>query len=287
MIDFTARWLLEHLPEDPSLCVVHGDFRNGNLMVTPDGITAVLDWEIAHLGDPIRDLGWLCVNSWRFGNAQLPVGGFGEVEDLLAAYNAVAARPVTPGQLHYWQVFGSFWWSVACLQMAQSWRAGDNPSVERPAIGRRSSEAQMDCVNLLLPGGFEVPTVDADRYRRWQLPVADELLESVQRFLQEDLAADADSHRKFMARVAANSLATVRREISMGPGLLQQEALRLGEILGRGGDVRELRAGLVQALRDGMALDTAGLGEHLRQTVAGQLAIDQPGYAALQNPGMN
>lgn len=287
MIDYAARWLLEHVPEEPSLCVVHGDFRNGNLMVTPDGISAVLDWEIAHLGDPIRDLGWLCVNSWRFGNAQLPVGGFGEVEDLLTAYNAIATRPVTPSQLHYWQVFGSFWWAVACLQMAQSWRAGDNPSVERPAIGRRSSEAQMDCVNLLIPGSFEVPEQDADRGKRWQLPVADELLESVQRFLQEDVANDAQSHSKFMARVAANSLATVRREINMGPSLLREEALRLEQILGHPGEVHAQRASLAQSLRDGLELDTPGLPEHLRQTVAGQLAIDQPGYAALQSPQLN
>jgi aminoglycoside phosphotransferase (APT) family kinase protein len=284
MIDYTARWLLENLPEQPATTVVHGDFRNGNLMVTPDGINAVLDWEIAHLGDPVRDLGWLCVNSWRFGNAVLPVGGFGEVEDLLAGYNSISEHPVTPQQLHYWQVFGSFWWAVACLQMAQSWRAGDNPSVERPAIGRRSSEAQMDCVNLLVPGELELPESDADRYKPYQLPVADELLESVQRFLQEEVTAIAPPHLKFMARVAANSLATVRREIDMAPALLDAEAERLRKITGSSGDAAQLRAQLVAALRDGMPLDREGLAEHLRLSVAGQLAIDQPRYAALVHP---
>ena len=66
MIDFTARWLLEHLPKDPTRCLVHNDFRNGNLMVDQQGIKAVLDWEIAHVGAPMRDLGWLCTRSWRF-----------------------------------------------------------------------------------------------------------------------------------------------------------------------------------------------------------------------------
>ena len=82
MIDFAWRWLRDHLPEQPRTTLVHGDFRNGNLMVAPDGVNAVLDWELAHIGDPVRDLGWLCVNSWRFGQADLPVGGFGAVEDL-------------------------------------------------------------------------------------------------------------------------------------------------------------------------------------------------------------
>jgi aminoglycoside phosphotransferase (APT) family kinase protein len=65
--------------------LVHGDFRNGNLIGGPDGLRAVLDWELAHLGDPLEDLGWLCVRSWRCG-AEPRVGGFGPVDDQVAAY---------------------------------------------------------------------------------------------------------------------------------------------------------------------------------------------------------
>lgn len=284
MLDYTARWLLQHLPPAPQVGVVHGDFRNGNLMVTEGGITAVLDWEIAHLGDPVRDLGWLCVNSWRFGNTQLPVGGFGQVEDLLAGYNAVARVPVTAGQLHYWQVFGSFWWAVACLRMAQSWRSGDNPSVERPAIGRRSSEAQMDCVNLLIPGDFALPTGGNEAARATQLPVLDELLASVEVFLREEVSGSADPRLAFLARVAANSVATARREADYGPELAVAEANRLQQLLNASGDALKLRRRLALALRQDLALDTPGLAAHLRQTVAGQLAIDQPRYGALQVP---
>jgi len=63
MIDYTWRWLKSNLPTGSRTTLVHGDFRNGNLMVSPAGIEAVLDWELAHIGDPVRDLGWLCVNS--------------------------------------------------------------------------------------------------------------------------------------------------------------------------------------------------------------------------------
>ena len=97
MIDFTAQWLLEHLPPVTPLTLVHNDFRNGNLMVTADaGVVGVLDWEVAHIGDPMRDLGWICTNSWRFGQTQMAVGGFGTRADLYAGYAHACGRAVDP-----------------------------------------------------------------------------------------------------------------------------------------------------------------------------------------------
>src|SRR5262249_48705791 len=81
-MELGLKWASAHVPRSTKVAVVHGDFRNGNFIVGPDGIRAVLDWELAHLGDPIEDLGWLLVKTWRFGGA-LPVGGFGRREDLL------------------------------------------------------------------------------------------------------------------------------------------------------------------------------------------------------------
>ena len=94
MIDFTARWLLAHLPRDPRRTLVHNDFRNGNLIVSPRGVDAVLDWELAHVGDPMRDLGWIQTNSWRYGRRELPVGGFGSAEDLYRGRCASSQRAV-------------------------------------------------------------------------------------------------------------------------------------------------------------------------------------------------
>ena len=71
---------------------MHGDFRHGNLIIGPDGVRAVLDWELAHTGDPMEDLGWICVNSWRFGEIDKPVGGFGTREELFAGYEAAGRR---------------------------------------------------------------------------------------------------------------------------------------------------------------------------------------------------
>ncbi len=280
MIDFSARWLLENLPVNSRKTLVHGDFRNGNLMIDNNGVRAVLDWELAHIGDPVRDLGWLCVNSWRFGQVERPVGGFGTTADLLAGYEAVSGIRVSEEELRFWQIFGSFWWSVSTLQMAATWRNGHTPSLERPVIGRRSSEAQMDCVNLLFPGEFELPAA-TELDQGTQLPMPAELLEGVRTFLQEQVAANENKHFSFLAKVAANSLGIAQREFLFGPALAEAEHGRLQALLGDG-SLDELRWKLVNELRGGLSLDTDALAEHLRQTVAGQLSIDQPGYTALR-----
>ena len=145
-------WLrnLAPAPVDPVL--VHGDFRNGNLIVDPaSGLAAVLDWELAHLGDPAEDLGWICVNSWRFGGAD-PVGGFGAYQDLLAGYAEAGGGTVSLARLRYWQAVGSLKWAVMCLMMYASYASGRDPSVERAMIGRRTSEAEIDLVVLMEQG---------------------------------------------------------------------------------------------------------------------------------------
>ena len=279
MIDFTARWLLQNLPAKSRQTLVHGDFRNGNLMIDQGGIRAVLDWELAQIGDPVRDLGWLCVNSWRFGKSELPVGGFGTIEDLLEGYRSVSGIEVSCSDLTFWQVFGSFWWSVATLTMAATWRTGETPSLERPVIGRRSSEAQMDCVNLIIPGSFELP-MQKTLEQGSQLPMPAELLEGVRRFLKEDVATSQSGRSAFLAKVAANSLGIAQREFLHGPTLAKAEKERLEGLIGSG-EFEELRWQLVNGLRGDLTLDKPGLGSHLRHTVAGQLAIDQPNYSAL------
>lgn len=280
MIDFAARWLLEHLPPASPPRLVHGDFRNGNLMVSAErGIVAVLDWELAHLGDPMRDLGWLCTSSWRFGRSDLPVGGFGTIEDLLAGYASVSGTSVDPDHVKFWIVFGSFWWSVGCLSMAQFYRLGADKSVERPTIGRRSSECQVDCVNLLIPGPVEEPKGGAQE-STLDMPRADEMLTSVRDFLRNDVMGATGGRINFLARVASNALDIVLRELDLGPAHRTREGEGLERILGHSGDLETLRWELVRALRDGsMPLDRPGLADHLRQTVVTQVAIDQPQYS--------
>ena len=284
MIDYTARWLLDHLPEDSpygSPRLVHNDFRNGNLMVTPSGVVAVLDWELAHLGDPIRDLGWICTNSWRFGVREMPVGGFGTLEDLLEGYEEVSGIRVSEAHVRFWEVFGSFWWAVGCLQMADGYRNGPDQTVERPGIARRSSECQVDCANLIVPGPVALVEEGAST-SSIDMPRTDELITSVRDFLRGDARKALKGRDSFLALVASNSLDIVLRELSLGPAHLAAEHRRLRELFESQEDLDTLRRRLASGLQDGsISLDLEGLADHLRHTVVNQLAIDQPRYSGL------
>ncbi len=282
MIDYAGRWLKEHLPRNPKMALVHNDFRNGNFMVGPDGVVAVLDWEVAHIGDPMRDLGWICTNSWRFGRSDLPVGGFGEYEDLFRGYESVSGTKVDSAHVKFWEVFGSFWWAVGCLGMAEHFRTGPDKTVERPGIGRRSSECQVDCVNLLIPGAVSM-VEGKPQSSTLDMPRTDELVSSVRDFLRGDVMASTEGRTNFLARVASNSLDIVLRELSLGEPQRALELQRLRALFSSSDDLEALRWRLTNELRDGtMPLDRPGLADHLRQTVVNQVAIDQPGYSGLK-----
>jgi aminoglycoside phosphotransferase (APT) family kinase protein len=142
------RWLERNRPPSTRVVVVHGDFRHGNLIIGPEGLRAVLDWEIAHLGDPMEDLAWLCVKAWRFG-APLPVGGFGKYEELFGAYGAAAGVEVDPEAVRWWEVLGTLKWGVMCIMQASAHLNGFSRSVELAAIGRRVCEQERDLLELL------------------------------------------------------------------------------------------------------------------------------------------
>jgi aminoglycoside phosphotransferase (APT) family kinase protein len=154
-VELGLRWVAEHLPAAPRLTVVHGDFRNGNLIADDTGVRCVLDWELAHLGDPMHDLGWLCVKTWRFGGA-LPVGGFGHREDLFAAYERAGGGPVAPAHVRFWEAFGCIKWALMCMHKglgALGAAPGARRSVEAVAIGRRIEEPLLDFLDLITGKG--------------------------------------------------------------------------------------------------------------------------------------
>ena len=151
VFELALRWLRDRDPGPaPEVTLVHGDFRHGNLIIGPDGLRAVLDWELAHTGDPMEDLGWVCVNSWRFGEIDKPVGGFGTREELFAGYEA-AGRRVDAERVKFFEVMGTLRWGVMCCGMMQRFRIGPEHSIERAMIGRRSSETEIDLLRLLAP----------------------------------------------------------------------------------------------------------------------------------------
>lgn len=150
VFELALAWLDRRRPAPTARpLLVHGDFRTGNYLADESGVTAILDWEGAHLGDPIEDLGWVCVKSWRFGAVDKPAGGFGSREELWSAYENAGGLPVDPVRAHWWEVFGTVRWGVICL--TQAWRhlSGSVKSMELASIGRRAVETEVDLLQLL------------------------------------------------------------------------------------------------------------------------------------------
>lgn len=141
--ELAFRWLESHRPPVANPAVVHGDFRLGNLMVGPEGLRAVLDWELAHIGDPMEDLGWLCVKAWRFGSPK-PVAGVGDYDDLFDAYATASGVAVDADVVRWWEVLGTVKWGIMCIIQTQSHLGGSIRSHEMAAVGRRVCENEHD-----------------------------------------------------------------------------------------------------------------------------------------------
>ena len=150
VFELALSWLDRRAPKPVRRPVlVHGDYRTGNYLADETGVTAILDWEGAHLGDPIEDLGWLCVKSWRFGAIDKPAGGFGSREDLWSAYQRAGGGKVDPVRAHWWEVFGTVRWGVICHTQAWKHLSGAQKSMELASIGRRAVETEVDLLQLL------------------------------------------------------------------------------------------------------------------------------------------
>jgi aminoglycoside phosphotransferase (APT) family kinase protein len=145
------RWLASHHPEPATRpALVHGDLRNGNLIVGDDGLSAVIDWELAHVGDPMEDLAWLCLRCWRFREDDREVGGFGDLADLAAAYEQ-GGGTWRHDAFRWWKVARTLWWSVVLSLQAGAFVAGTSSSLVLAASGRRAAELEYDLLMLIAP----------------------------------------------------------------------------------------------------------------------------------------
>jgi aminoglycoside phosphotransferase (APT) family kinase protein len=149
VFELAIRWLEQHVPKPRAPSVLHGDFRTGNFLVSHAGIVGVLDWELAHLGDPMEDLGWLCMNAWRFGQIDRPVGGVGDRASLYRAYESSGGTTVDEPAVRFWETYGTLQWGVVCQYFAFQHLRGEVEALERAAIGRRVSETELDLLNLM------------------------------------------------------------------------------------------------------------------------------------------
>lgn len=148
VFEVAFRWLEANRPPATATSVVHGDFRLGNMIVDRNGLAAVLDWELAHLGDPLEDLGWMCVRAWRFGGAH-PAAGLGTYDEVLSAWAAETGVSPSVDALKWWEALGTLKWGIMCIVQAQTHLRGVVRSHELAAIGRRVCENEYDLVRLL------------------------------------------------------------------------------------------------------------------------------------------
>jgi len=290
VFELGLRWLDEHAAGLPDVApaLVHGDFRTGNFIVGPEGLRSVLDWELAHLGDPIEDLGWFCVKSWRFGNVEQRAGGFGSAEELLAVYAEATGQAVDPAHLHFWEVFGTLKWGVICEMQTFSHLNGLVRSVELAALGRRVAEQEWDLLELIDP---HPPTRDPESAEPGadgaddataatvhDRPTVTELVGSVREYLERDVMA-VQGRVGFHARVAARVLAMVERELALGPAQARAEHDRLAALLHTDGTIRDLTVELARRIRaEEIAITDRATLDAVRASVRAKLAVTDPGY---------
>src|SRR5262245_29427621 len=215
----TYAWLVANRPERSATTIVHGDLRMGNVIVDASGLRAAIDWELVHVGDPLEDLGWLCVKAWRFGEP-LEVGGVGTIDELVAAYEGAGGRIVDRDALHWWLVQKTLQWGVGCMGQASVHLTGLVQSHELAAIGRRVAEQEWDLIELLAPDEWNaartapLPEPLPDVAGLYGRPTAREILAAVGGYLTEDVMPATSGRLSFHARVAANMLAIVERELA-------------------------------------------------------------------------
>jgi aminoglycoside phosphotransferase (APT) family kinase protein len=111
-LDYVLGWLRRSAPDAEAMVLVHGDFKPGNALIDGEHISAKLDWETAHLGDPLEDLGWV-TNPVRKREHQ--IAGAWEREQIVAAYSRLTGRHVDEVALRWWNVFSI--WKLAVIQL--------------------------------------------------------------------------------------------------------------------------------------------------------------------------
>ncbi|MFM5924409.1 MAG: phosphotransferase [Novosphingobium sp.] len=268
ILALALRWLEGNIPPPVPPSLVHGDFRLGNLMFENGRLTGVLDWELAHLGDWHEDLAFGCMTVWRFSRPDRPGYGLTSVEELAAAYEAAGGARFDPERFRFWTIYRTFWWALGCLQMGGFWRAGQDRSVERVVVARRTAEQELDLLLLLedlaplSERGRPLPPASPPVEPGTGEPDGAEILTAISEWLGSDIKPLVSGRGKFDLAVARNALGIVAREIAQRP--VATDAA--------------LAADLLEGRQD---LATPGLLARLRRMALDKLAADMPKYPAL------
>lgn len=268
VLALALRWLEANIPAPVPPRLVHGDFRLGNLLVENGRLTGVLDWELAHFGDPHEDLAYGCMTVWRFSRPDRPAYGLASVEALAKAYAEAGGEAFDPVRFRFWLVYRTFWWALGCLQMGNTWRDRLDRSLERVVVARRTSEQELDLLMLLedlAPAeerSHPLPPSPEPLAEGRGEPSGAEVLTAISEWLNDEIKPLVSGRAKFNLAVARNALGIVAREIVQRPVVTDAA----------------LAADLLAGKAD---LATPGLLARLRRAALDKLSADMPKYPAL------
>ncbi len=277
IIALGLKWMEDNCPDPVEPVLNHGDYRLGNLLAEDSRLTGVLDWELAHFGDPHEDLAFGCMAVWRFARYDRPALGLGSLEDYFAAYEAESGRAVDRDRFRYWMVHRTVWWAMGCLRCAKFWRSGQDRMLERVVISRRTSEQELDLLMLLEEDAPEderdrpaiIPDDDPKYLSENPLEEPGEALFSeIAVAISEWLGSIKDQvkgHDRFQLAVARNALGIIAREE--------------GQELFRHNFHNDFLA--FQILEASNPLNSAGLLARLKGMALAKTFMDSPKYPAL------
>lgn len=260
-------WLRAQAPAPFEPRLNHGDLRIGNILAEEGQLTGILDWELAHLGDPHEDLAFGCMAVWRFGAIDKPAFGIADLDSFFAAYEEAGGQPVDRDRFRFWLVYRTVWWALGCLRMGSYWREGTDRSLERVVVGRRTVEQELELLLLLENGQAATPASGAMPHAQNSAeplgePTAEEIMTAVSEWLSESVKPMLHGRDRFNLAVAQNALGIVRRELA-NPVDVRDRALADDILAGRVG------------------LDTHDVIQHLRAMTLRKLASDMPKYPSL------
>jgi aminoglycoside phosphotransferase (APT) family kinase protein len=144
------RWLRHHLPPPASkIALVHADYRTGNFLAAPDGeIKGILDWEMTHLGDPMEDVGWVCMRPWRWLGNEL-IGGMMDREDFYKMYEEASGLEVDKEAVRFWEVLGNIKFAGIFVTGARSFCDGRTRSPLMALLGRSIPRLEIEIMDLI------------------------------------------------------------------------------------------------------------------------------------------
>jgi aminoglycoside phosphotransferase (APT) family kinase protein len=212
VLEWGLRWAERNAPVPGEIVLVHQDYRSGNYMVDEAGLTAILDWEFGAWGDPMADIGWFCAKCWRYGEDSLEAGGIASRADFYRGYEAAGGRRIDAKAVHYWEAMAHLRWAVIALQQADRHISGQERSLELALTGRVLAEVELAAIDLIAPGPWPKPAPPAAAAA--EQPEGSVLLAEARRVAIEELLPLLPEARRYEARMIANAMAIVGRELT-------------------------------------------------------------------------